>query len=72
MPMIAQEREAKQVATQFKKGVSPNPGGKSKAQVDTIPCPPETRDIKAKHEQSTVGQIAKLAKVSHHKARQAT
>lgn len=70
LPMIAQEREAKQVATQFKKGVSPNPGGKPKAEADTKPYPPETKDTKQKNAESTVGQIAKLAKVSHHKARQ--
>ena len=70
LPMIAQEREAKQVATQFKKGVSPNPGGKPKAEADTKPYPPETKDTKQKNAESTVGQIAKLAKVIHHKARQ--
>jgi hypothetical protein len=71
MPLIAQEREAKQVASQFKAGDSrQNPGGKPKAVVNTKPYSPETRDIKKMNEQSTVGQIAKLAKVSHHKARQ--
>lgn len=70
LPMIAKEREAKQASTQFKKGVSPNPGGKPKAEVETVSPPPEPRDIKKKDEQSTVGQIAKLTKVSHHKARQ--
>lgn len=90
LPMIAQEREAKQVSVQFKVGdPRQNPGGKSKPVVDTKPCPPQLlpdltgestvntkpcspspRDIKAKHEQSTVGQIANLTKVSHHKARQ--
>ena len=85
LPMIAQEREAKQAATQFKPGVSPNPGGIPKAQVDMKPYPPETtgestvntkpcspspRDIKQKNEQSTIGQLAKLTKVSHHKAAQ--
>lgn len=70
LPMIAKEREAKQVATQFKPGVSGNPIGKVKEQVDTDSYPPAPRDIKKKNEQSTVGQIAKLAKVSHHKARQ--
>jgi hypothetical protein len=70
-PMIAEEKKAKQEATQFKPGVCPNPEGrKGKEQVDPIPCPPVPRDIKAKHEQSTVGQIAKRAKVSHHKAAQ--
>lgn len=71
MPMIAQEREAKQVATQFKPGVSGNPTGKAKEQADTKPYPPATKDTKQKNEQSTVGQIAKLAKVSHYKAGQA-
>ena len=33
---------------------------KLKPVVDTIPCPPQPRDIKAKHEQSTVGQIEKF------------
>ena len=70
LPMIAKEREAKQAATQFKKGVSPNPGGKPKAEADTKPYPPETKDTKQKNAESTVGQIAKLTKVSHHKARQ--
>jgi len=70
-PMIAKERDSKQVATQFKPGNNANPEGKNQRTVDTIPCPPTPRDIKAKHEQSTVGQIAKLAGVSHHKARQA-
>ena len=85
LPMIAQEREAKQAATQFKPGVSPNPGGIPKAQVDTVSYPPETtgestvntkpcspspRDTKQKNEQSTIGQLAKLTKVSHHKAAQ--
>ena len=71
-PMIAKERDSKQVATQFKPGNNAGPDGrKGKEPVDTIPCPPVPRDIKAKHEQSTVGQIAKLAGVSHHKARQA-
>ena len=71
-PMIAKERDSKQVATQFKPGVSPNPAGrKGKEQVEADSPPPVPRDIKKKDEQSTVGQIAKLAGVSHHKARQA-
>lgn len=70
-PMIAKERDSKQVATQFKKGVSPNPGGKPKAEVSVDSPTPEPRDTKKRDEQSTVGQIAKLAGVSHHKARQA-
>jgi hypothetical protein len=72
-PMIAKERDSKQAASQFKKGVSGNPTGKVKEQVTTdSPSPaPEPRDRKKSNEQSTVGQIAKLAGVSHHKARQA-
>ena len=84
-PMIAEEKKAKQAATQFKPGVSPNPGGIPKAQVDTKryppettgestvntkPCSPSLRDVKQKNEQSTVGQIAKQAKASHRKAAQ--
>ena len=70
-PMIADEKKAKQEATQFKPGNNAGPDGrKGKEPVDTIPCPPVPRDIKAKHEQSTIGQIAKRAKVSHHKAAQ--
>jgi hypothetical protein len=85
LPMIAQEREAKQAATQFKPGVSGNPTGKVKEQVDvksyppattgestvnTKPCSPSPRDVKQKNEQSTIGQIANFTKVSHHTARQ--
>jgi hypothetical protein len=72
-PMIAEEKKAKQAATQFKAGVCPNPAGrKGKEQVTTdSPSPvPEPRDRKKSDEQSTVGQIAKRAKVSHHKAAQ--
>jgi ParB-like chromosome segregation protein Spo0J len=70
LPMIQQEREAKRAATQFRAGVSGNPTGKVKEQVAVKPSPPAPRDSKKKDEQSTVGQIAKVAKVSHHKARQ--
>ena len=69
-PMIAEEKKAKQEATQFKAGISGNPTGKAKEQVDPKSGPPAPRDIKEKKEQSTVGQIAKRAKVSHHKAAQ--
>ncbi len=68
-PLIARENEAKKEATQFKKGAEPGPGrGKT---VDTKTTPPFCRDIKAKSEASTVGQVAKKAKTSLHKARQA-
>jgi len=70
-PMIAKERDSKQSATQFKAGVSGNPTGKVKEQVDLNPDPPAPRDTKQKNEQSTIGQIAKLAGVSRHKAGQA-
>jgi len=69
-PMIADEKKAKREATQFKPGVSPNPGGKPKAEVTEDSPSPEPRDRKKSDEQSTVGQVAKVAKVSHHKARQ--
>ena len=71
-PMIAEEKKAKQADTQFKKGVSGNPTGKVKEQVttDSQSPAPEPRDRKKSNEQSTIGQIAKRAKVSHHKAAQ--
>ena len=68
--MISTEKKLKREATQFKKGVSPNPGGKPKAEVTEDSPSPQPRDRKKSDEQSTVGQIAKLTKVSHHKARQ--
>lgn len=71
LPMIQQDREAKQAATQFKTGDSrQNPGGKLKPVVDAVSHPPQARDIKQKNEQSTVGQIAKVSKVSQHKGKQ--
>lgn len=72
LPMISEEKNAKREATQFKPGdPRQNPGGKPKPVADTESYPPQQRDIKQKNEQSTIGQIAKLAGVSHHKARQA-
>lgn len=73
-PMIAKERDSKQKSTQFKTGNNANPEGKNQRTVEADSPPPSShapRDIKKKDEQSTVGQIAKLAGVSHHKARQA-
>ena len=70
LPLIQQDREAKQAATQFKKGISGNPTGKVKEQVEADSPPPAPRDIKKKDEQSTVGQIAKVSKVSQHKGKQ--
>jgi hypothetical protein len=68
-PLIAKENEARREAAQFKKGQSGNPSGKK--QVDTKSHPPAKRDIKAKNEASTVGQVAAKAGTSMHKARQA-
>jgi len=61
--------QAKQ-KTQFKKGSSPNPGGKKKSEVNMNSCSPE-RDTKEMHANSTIGQIAALAQTSNHKAAQA-
>lgn len=72
-PMIAEEKKAKQEATQFKPGNNANPEGKNQRTVDTDSYPPSSpapRDTKQKNADSTVGQIAKRAKVSHHKAAQ--
>jgi hypothetical protein len=87
MPMIAQERESKQVASRFKAGNKAGPDGRkgkepvnpktgspvpnSNEQAETVSPPPAPRDIKNMKEQSTIGQVAKLAKVSHYKAGQA-
>jgi hypothetical protein len=69
--MISTEKKAKREATQFKAGDSrQNPGGKLKPVVTEDSPSPQPRDRKKSDEQSTVGQIAKLTKVSHHKARQ--
>ena len=38
----------------------PPSSGKLKPVVDAVSHPPQPRDIKAKHEQSTVGQIEKF------------
>jgi ParB-like chromosome segregation protein Spo0J len=70
LPLIQQDREAKQSATQFKAGNKVNPSGKAKDPVDAVSHPPAPRDIKQKNEQSTVGQIAKVSKVSQHKGKQ--
>lgn len=73
LPLIQQDREAKQAATHFKKGNNANPEGKNQRTVEANPPPPSSpapRDIKKKDEQSTVGQIAKVSKVSQHKGKQ--
>ena len=72
-PMIAEEKKAKQEATQFKPGNNASPDGrrgKETVTPDSESPIPEPRDRKKSKEQSTVGQIAKRAKVSHHKAAQ--
>lgn len=61
-------------ATQFKEGISPNPGGKPKAEVNPKSGSPEKtpkRDIAEMHARSTAGQVAQEAGVSRHKAEQA-
>lgn len=68
-PLIAKENEARQAAAQFKKGQSGNPSGKK--QVRTKSGEPAKRDTKAEYARSTVGQVARKAKTSKHKARQA-
>ena len=68
-PMVFAENSERKKAFQFTQGKSGNPSGKK--QVDTKACPPASRDAKAKHARSTVGQVAAKAKTSIHKARQA-
>jgi len=67
---LEQAGEEKKEAVQFKKGKSGNPSGKAKEHSDMKSYPPAT-DAKEKNANSTVGQIAKAAGVSHHKAAQA-
>ena len=62
--------EQKKQQGQFKKGQSGNPTGKAKGQARTDSCEP-ARDHKKEHANSTVGQVAAGAGVSHHKASQA-
>lgn len=69
-PLIQAEAAERRKATQFEKGKSPNPGGKPKAEARTESSEPD-RDHKAEDSRSTIGQIAKKAKTSMHKARQA-
>ncbi len=67
VPLIAAERAAAQAQTQFKPG---NKAAKKTAETKTSP-PSKKRDTKEKDASSTVGKVAKAAKVSMHKARQA-
>lgn len=66
--LVALENEARKKASQFQKGNKANPTGTT---VATISTPPSKRDSKTKDANSTAGQIAKRAKTSIHKARQA-
>jgi len=68
-PLIAKENEARKAATRFT-GSKPGPG-RGKKTVTTKSCEPFTRDHKADHARSTVGQVAAKAGTSMHKARQA-
>jgi hypothetical protein len=67
---LAQEGVENKKAVQFKPGKSGNPSGKAKEQVNTDSYSPAI-DAKKQNANSTVGQIAKAAGVSHHKAAQA-
>jgi hypothetical protein len=69
-PFLEQEAKLRQERTQFQPGVSPNPGGKPKPEVNLMSGSPE-RDIQKMHANSTVGRIAAKAKTSRHKAAQA-
>jgi hypothetical protein len=68
-PLIAKENEARKAATRFdaERG---SKAAKARHAVDTKSCPPQKRDAKKKHADSTVGKVAAKAGVSMHKARQ--
>lgn len=68
--MILQENAEKKKAREFDKAKATE-AAKARHAVDTKTKPPQKRDIKAKNEASTVGQVAKKAGTSMHKARQA-
>jgi len=72
-PMIAKENEARRAATQAKQGEpSKNPDGRRGKETGSHEnVRTSSRDIKAEHARSTVGQIAAKAGTSMHKARQA-
>ncbi len=69
-PLIAKENEAKKEASQFDSKTA-SKAAKARHAVDTKSDPPHERDIKAKNQSSTVGQVAAKAGTSRHKARQA-
>lgn len=68
-PLIAKENEARREASKHD-GTRPGPGRGHKT-VTTKSCEPFSRDRKAEHARSTVGQVAAKAGTSMHKARQA-
>ncbi len=69
-PLIAKENEARKAATKFDSEKA-SKAAKARHAADTKSCPPQKVDAKAKHERSTVGQVAAKAGTSMHKARQA-
>ncbi len=68
-PLIAKENEARKEATKFDSEKA-SKAAKARHAVDTKSCPPQKRDAKKKHADSTVGKVAAKAGVSMHKARQ--
>jgi hypothetical protein len=71
--IIAQENAERKKAALFNSAKA-SEAAKARHALDTDSCPTQTtpeRDVKEKHERSTVGQVAKKAGTSMHKARQA-
>jgi formaldehyde-activating enzyme involved in methanogenesis len=68
--ILRKEAKERQAAGKFQKGKSGNPDGKKK-QARTKSDEPAKRDTKTENDRSTVGQVAKKAGTSRHKAAQA-
>jgi hypothetical protein len=69
MQWISADRLAKRAAKQFKPGNAGGPGRGKTVRTDSCePFPEPTRDHKAEHARSFVGQVAAAANTSHHKA----
>jgi hypothetical protein len=62
--------EARKAATKFDSEKA-SKAAKAWHAADTKSCPPQKVDAKAKHERSTIGQVAAKAGTSMHKARRA-
>ena len=69
-PLIAKENEARKAASKFDSETA-RKAAKARHAAGTKTSPPQKRDEKAKAARSTVGQVAKKAGTSMHKARQA-